>query len=95
MCPGKDGSLWADFDARPVALLNKAFETSVGSSGSGGAFNQKRAFICRAVPSGRLTTSGARSECPLSPKASSHWPRILILLRLKSARTNPITRLFF
>jgi len=36
MCPGEDGSLWAEFDARPAALLKKAAGTSVGSGGSGG-----------------------------------------------------------
>lgn len=36
MCPGEDGSLWAEFDARPAALLKKAVGTSVGSGGSGG-----------------------------------------------------------
>ena len=36
MCPGADGSLWAEFDARPAALLKKAVGTSVGSGGSGG-----------------------------------------------------------
>jgi len=33
---GEDGSLWAEFDARPLALLKKAVGTSVGSGGSGG-----------------------------------------------------------
>ena len=36
MCPEQDGSLWAEFDARPAALLKKAVGTSVGSDGSGG-----------------------------------------------------------
>jgi hypothetical protein len=36
MCPGEDGSLWAEFDARPAALLKKAVGTSVGSGGSEG-----------------------------------------------------------
>jgi hypothetical protein len=38
MVPEEDGSLWAEFDARPAALLKKAVGTSVGSGGSGGAF---------------------------------------------------------
>ncbi len=36
MCPGPDGSLWAEFYARPAALLTKAVGTGVGSDGSGG-----------------------------------------------------------
>ena len=36
MCPGPDGSLWAEFYARPAALLKKAVGTGVGSDGSGG-----------------------------------------------------------
>jgi hypothetical protein len=36
MRPEPDGSLWAEFDARPAALLKKAVGTSVGSDGSGG-----------------------------------------------------------
>ncbi len=36
MSPGPDGSLWAEFDTRPAALLKKAVGTSVGSGGSGG-----------------------------------------------------------
>ena len=36
MCPGPDGSLWAEFYARPAALVKKAVGTSVGSDGSGG-----------------------------------------------------------
>jgi len=35
MCPGPDGSLWAEFYARPAALLKKAVGTAVGSDGSG------------------------------------------------------------
>jgi len=36
MCPGPDGSLWAEFYARPAALVKKAVGTGVGSDGSGG-----------------------------------------------------------
>ncbi len=36
MCPGPNGSLWAEFYARPAALVKKAVGTSVGSDGSGG-----------------------------------------------------------
>ncbi len=36
MCPGPDGSLWAEFYARPAALVKKAIGTGVGSDGSGG-----------------------------------------------------------
>ena len=35
--PEEDGNLWAEFDARPAALLKKAVGTSVGSDGSGGS----------------------------------------------------------
>ena len=37
MCPGPDGSLWAEFYARPAALVKKAVGTGVGSDGSGGS----------------------------------------------------------
>ncbi len=36
MCPEPDGSLWAEFYARPAALVKKAVGTGVGSGGSGG-----------------------------------------------------------
>ncbi len=36
MCPGPDGGLWAEFYARPAALVKKAVGTGVGSDGSGG-----------------------------------------------------------
>ena len=36
MCPEPDGSLWAEYYARPAALLKKAVGTGVGSGGSGG-----------------------------------------------------------
>lgn len=36
MCPGPDGALWAEFDARPAAIIKKAVGASVGLSGSGG-----------------------------------------------------------
>ena len=36
MSPGPDGSLWAEFYARPAALVKKAVGTGVGSGGSGG-----------------------------------------------------------
>ena len=36
MCPGPDGSLWAEFYARPAALVKKAAGTGAGSDGSGG-----------------------------------------------------------
>jgi hypothetical protein len=37
MRPEPDGSLWAEFYARPAALVKKAVGTGVGSDGSGGA----------------------------------------------------------
>ena len=37
MCPGPDGSLWAEFYVRPAALVKKAVGTGAGSDGSGGA----------------------------------------------------------
>ncbi len=54
MCPGPDGSLWAEFYARPAALVKKAVGTGVGSDGSGGTFTRKSALICRTVPVGCL-----------------------------------------
>ncbi len=36
MCPGPDGGLWAEFYARPAALVKKAVGTGAGSNGSGG-----------------------------------------------------------
>ena len=36
MCPEPDGGLWAEFYARPAALVKKAVGTGVGSGGSGG-----------------------------------------------------------
>ena len=36
MCPGKDGSLWAQYDTRPAALIKRAVGASVELSGSGG-----------------------------------------------------------
>ena len=45
MCPGEDGSLWAEFDARPADLLKKAVGTSVESGGSGGAICTYRVRI--------------------------------------------------
>ncbi len=36
MCPEPDGSLWAEFYARPAALVKKAVGTGVGSDGRGG-----------------------------------------------------------
>lgn len=37
MCPGPNGTLWAECDARPAALLKKAVGASVELTGSGGA----------------------------------------------------------
>ena len=36
MCPGKDGSLWAQYHTRPAALIKRAVGASVELSGSGG-----------------------------------------------------------
>ncbi len=36
MCPGPNGTLWAEYDARPAALLKKAVGASVELTGSGG-----------------------------------------------------------
>lgn len=36
MCPGPEGSLWAEFYARPAALVKKAVGIGVGSGGSVG-----------------------------------------------------------
>jgi len=37
MCPGPGGTLWAEFYARPAALVKQAIGTGVGSDGSGGS----------------------------------------------------------
>ena len=37
MCPGPDGSLWAQYHTRPAALVKRAVGASVELSGSGGA----------------------------------------------------------
>ncbi len=37
MCPGPDGSLWAEYNTRPAALVKKAIGASVELTGSGGA----------------------------------------------------------
>ena len=36
MCPGPDGSLWAQYHTRPAALIKRAVGASVELSGSGG-----------------------------------------------------------
>jgi hypothetical protein len=36
MCPSPDGSLWAEYNIRPAALLKKAVGASVELTGSGG-----------------------------------------------------------
>ena len=36
MCPGEDGSLWAQYHTRPAALVKRAVGASVELSGSGG-----------------------------------------------------------
>ncbi len=36
MCPGQDGSLWAQYHTRPAALIKSAVGASVELSGSGG-----------------------------------------------------------
>jgi hypothetical protein len=36
MCPGQDGSLWAQYHTRPAALIKGAVGASVELSGSGG-----------------------------------------------------------
>ena len=36
MCPGKDGSLWAQYHTRPAALIKRAVGASVELNGSGG-----------------------------------------------------------
>ncbi len=36
MCPGKDGSLWAQYHTRPAALIKRVVGASVELSGSGG-----------------------------------------------------------
>ncbi len=36
MCPGEDGSLWAEYRARPAALVKKAVGASAELNGSGG-----------------------------------------------------------
>lgn len=36
MCPGQDGSLWAQYHTRPAALIKRAVGASVELSGSGG-----------------------------------------------------------
>jgi hypothetical protein len=48
----EEGSHWAEFDARPAALLKKAVGTSVGSDGSGGrmAFGHGRICLRRFAP---------------------------------------------
>ena len=55
MCPGPDGSLWAEFYARPAALLKKAVGTGVGSDGSGGAFAENVHLYAEPFP---LVSSG-------------------------------------
>ena len=37
LCPGEDGSLWAEYRTRPAALVKKAVGAGSGLSGSGGA----------------------------------------------------------
>jgi len=36
MCPGQDGSLWAQYDTRPAALIKRAVGASIELSGSAG-----------------------------------------------------------
>ena len=62
MCPGEDGSLWAQYHTRPAALVKRAVGASVELSGSGGRITRKRAFICRTLPFGGLTTSSSHSR---------------------------------
>ena len=57
MCPEPDGSLWAEFDARPAALLKKTVGTSVGSDGSGGVLCELYADRPRPLPVSRLMSS--------------------------------------
>ena len=57
MCPEQNGSLWAEFDARPAALLKKTVGTSVGSDGSGGVLCELYADRPRPLPVSRLMSS--------------------------------------
>ncbi|MCH7830357.1 MAG: hypothetical protein IIB75_07305, partial [Proteobacteria bacterium] len=36
LCPGEDGSLWAEYRTRPAALVKKAVGAGSGLNGSGG-----------------------------------------------------------
>ena len=71
-------ALWVWRFKPPFGSLQLAYQTGTSEQGQiseqGDTFIGKRAFICRAVPIGRLATVGIRSECPLFSKADAFTP---------------------
>ena len=82
MCPEPDGSLWAEFYARPAALVKRAVGTSVGSDGSGG----RMAFAASPLSwSRRLLTDAPRrasSACHDMGGEKTSRARVLFLFIL-------------
>ena len=73
MCPEPDGSLWAQYDTRPAALVKKAVGASVELSGSGGrmafaatATQLVSALFIRCYASARLGLDQSRIAAGIS-----------------------------